>query len=308
MPASVVRTPGMSQRADISITPTPINIPLPAFVSKQTGTRPEFLDKDSDRHSGRTCDFNDGSTTPDGTWSETSFRNAPSALRTEQFCRAADDFGDRQRAKFMQRPCSFALADDGRAGRWRSTPSADEPMSIPPAQLPGATRSAMQLPAGDTHTEGSSDADYLLKVSNLPNNYTPQLLIEELQDAGFQPRRDFSFLHMLVGTTCEDESHLGLFFIKFENRSIMNAFVTAFHNEELRLSATGQTVSVEHSTSKELVEALIQERQELTARIKETQGDATCSNSNVSTCSRSRNTSNASTSSSQCDGLTRVSL
>jgi len=77
-----------------------------------------------------------------------------------------------------------------------------------------------------------------LTVRNLPPGFTKEGFLQELRDAGFQRDRDFDVLYMSsqVGGLSSDNSQ---FIINLVNKTVLRAFIAAFHGRELHCDGSG---------------------------------------------------------------------
>lgn len=79
-------------------------------------------------------------------------------------------------------------------------------------------------------------------MRNLPNKYTQQMLLEELQDAGFRFHADFDFFYLPMDHS--NAANLGYCFINFNETSMANAFAAAFQGKKMRRFNSNKTVVV----------------------------------------------------------------
>jgi len=79
-------------------------------------------------------------------------------------------------------------------------------------------------------------------MRNLPNKYTQQMLLEELQDGGFRLQRDFDFFYLPMDHS--NAANLGYCFINFTQTALANAFAAAFQGKKMRRFNSNKTVVV----------------------------------------------------------------
>lgn len=79
-------------------------------------------------------------------------------------------------------------------------------------------------------------------MRNLPNKYTQQMLLEELQDAGFRLQADFDFFYLPMDHS--NAANLGYCFINFNETGMANAFAAAFQGKKMRRFNSNKTVVV----------------------------------------------------------------
>lgn len=79
-------------------------------------------------------------------------------------------------------------------------------------------------------------------MRNLPNKYTQQMLLEELQDAGFRLKQAIDFFYLPMDHS--NAANLGYCFINFVSTNIANAFAAAFGGNKMRRFNSNKTVVV----------------------------------------------------------------
>jgi len=79
-------------------------------------------------------------------------------------------------------------------------------------------------------------------MRNLPNKYTQQMLLEELQDGGFRLQQDFDFFYLPMDHS--NAANLGYCFINFVETALANAFAAAFQGKKMRRFNSNKTVVV----------------------------------------------------------------
>jgi len=79
-------------------------------------------------------------------------------------------------------------------------------------------------------------------MRNLPNKYTQQMLLEELQDGGFRLQHDFDFFYLPMDHS--NAANLGYCFINFVETALANAFAAAFQGKKMRRFNSNKTVVV----------------------------------------------------------------
>jgi hypothetical protein len=79
-------------------------------------------------------------------------------------------------------------------------------------------------------------------MRNLPNKYSQQMLLEELQDAGFQQKFGFDFFYLPMDHS--NSANLGYCFINFVDPAMANAFAAAFQGKKMRRFNSHKTVVV----------------------------------------------------------------
>lgn len=79
-------------------------------------------------------------------------------------------------------------------------------------------------------------------MRNLPNKYTQQMLLEELQDGGFRVIHDFDFFYLPMDHS--NAANLGYCFINFVETALANAFAAAFQGKKMRRFNSNKTVVV----------------------------------------------------------------
>lgn len=79
-------------------------------------------------------------------------------------------------------------------------------------------------------------------MRNLPNKYTQQMLLEELQDGGFRLQNDIDFFYLPMDHS--NAANLGYCFINFVETALANAFASAFQGKKMRRFNSSKTVVV----------------------------------------------------------------
>jgi len=79
-------------------------------------------------------------------------------------------------------------------------------------------------------------------MRNLPNKYRQQMLVDELQDAGFRLQADFDFFYLPMDHS--NAANLGYCFINFVEPHMANAFAAAFQGKKMRRFNSNKTVVV----------------------------------------------------------------
>jgi len=79
-------------------------------------------------------------------------------------------------------------------------------------------------------------------MRNLPNKYRQQMLVDELQDAGFRLQADFDFFYLPMDHS--NAANLGYCFINFVEPAMANAFASAFQGKKMRRFNSNKTVVV----------------------------------------------------------------
>jgi hypothetical protein len=79
-------------------------------------------------------------------------------------------------------------------------------------------------------------------MRNLPNKYTQQMLLEELQDAGFRLQQDFDFFYLPMDHS--NAANLGYCFINLALTSLANSFSACFSGKKMRRFNSSKTVVV----------------------------------------------------------------
>lgn len=79
-------------------------------------------------------------------------------------------------------------------------------------------------------------------MRNLPNKYKQQMLLDELQDAGFRLQADFDFFYLPMDHT--NAANLGYCFINFVETPTANAFAETFQGKKMRRFNSSKTVVV----------------------------------------------------------------
>eukprot|EP00930_Biecheleria_cincta_P029440 TRINITY_DN20490_c0_g1_i1.p1 TRINITY_DN20490_c0_g1~~TRINITY_DN20490_c0_g1_i1.p1 ORF type:complete len:534 (-),score=107.75 TRINITY_DN20490_c0_g1_i1:355-1956(-) len=79
-------------------------------------------------------------------------------------------------------------------------------------------------------------------MRNIPNKYRQQMLLDELQDAGFRMQTDFDFFYLPMDHS--NAANLGYAFINFCDPALANAFASAFSGKKMRRFNSHKTVMV----------------------------------------------------------------
>jgi hypothetical protein len=79
-------------------------------------------------------------------------------------------------------------------------------------------------------------------MRNIPNKYRQQMLLDELQDAGFRMETDFDFFYLPMDHS--NAANLGYAFINFCDTALANAFASAFSGKKMRRFNSHKTVMV----------------------------------------------------------------
>jgi len=79
-------------------------------------------------------------------------------------------------------------------------------------------------------------------MRNLPNKYTQQMLLEELQDGGFRLQNDIDFFYLPMDHS--NAANLGYCFINFVETALANAFASSFQGKKMRRFNSSKTVVV----------------------------------------------------------------
>mmetsp|Transcript_67390 Transcript_67390/g.161624 ORF Transcript_67390/g.161624 Transcript_67390/m.161624 type:complete len:516 (+) Transcript_67390:164-1711(+) len=79
-------------------------------------------------------------------------------------------------------------------------------------------------------------------MRNLPNKYTQQMLLEELQEAGFTLQQDFDFFYLPMDH--HNAANLGYCFINFCEPYLANLFSAAFEGKKMKRFNSSKTVVV----------------------------------------------------------------
>lgn len=121
-------------------------------------------------------------------------------------------------------------------------------------------REAAEQEARKNHKENYSNRDNNLKdvditkkeppwtdvttvmMRNLPNKYTQQMLLEELQDGGFRLQNDIDFFYLPMDHS--NAANLGYCFINFVETALANAFASSFQGKKMRRFNSSKTVVV----------------------------------------------------------------
>lgn len=155
-------------------------------------------------------------------------------------------------------PTSFAAAGPG-ASPPAPTPVffAAEAMPGMPAELraPGQREQSGRGQKGKSGkgSKGSTNNDVTFKeppwddvttvmMRNIPNKYRQQMLLDELQDAGFRMQTDFDFFYLPMDHS--NAANLGYAFINFAETALANAFASAFSGKKMRRFNSHKTVVV----------------------------------------------------------------
>jgi len=93
-----------------------------------------------------------------------------------------------------------------------------------------------------THKEPPWTDVTTVMMRNLPNKYTQQMLLEELQDSGFRAGPDFDFFYLPMDHS--NAANLGYCFINFTATAMANAFAAAFSQKRMRQFNSIKTVVV----------------------------------------------------------------
>jgi hypothetical protein len=95
----------------------------------------------------------------------------------------------------------------------------------------------------------------MVTLRNISPMYTEQMVLEELQDGGFQQPRDIDFFYMPVDSNTG--MHLGCSFVNFVDNAVRNEFVSAFEGRSLRLAGpTAPELKVQNTSRMELEQLL----------------------------------------------------
>mmetsp|Transcript_43524 Transcript_43524/g.112434 ORF Transcript_43524/g.112434 Transcript_43524/m.112434 type:complete len:353 (-) Transcript_43524:199-1257(-) len=135
-------------------------------------------------------------------------------------------------------PPGLALPPGLRAEATAKKDDSELPQKVPtPFCASSMSASAPEFTPGDQKANAEKlRVANTVTVSNLPEQYTRDSLVGELQDSGFVEGRDFDYLSVPLaargsGSTC------GHVFINFVNPGLRHAFVAAFQGRELRYGA-----------------------------------------------------------------------
>uniref|UniRef100_A0A7S4RK27 RRM domain-containing protein n=1 Tax=Alexandrium monilatum TaxID=311494 RepID=A0A7S4RK27_9DINO len=127
---------------------------------------------------------------------------------------------------------------------------ASAPAFVP--EGPGWARSsAPGCGAGPAEGAAPRQPSKMLLVRNVPEWYTPEMLLEEIRDSGFRMHQDFDFFYM--PQDCRLGLNPGYSMLSFRDEGAAKAFEAAFHKKTPRLTEHAPAFEVRPAPGKDWV-------------------------------------------------------
>lgn len=132
----------------------------------------------------------------------------------------------------------------------------EEPAKVPtPFCTTSLSASAPEFTPGNEEASAENmRATNTVTVTELPEQYTRESLVMELQDSGFAEGRDYDYLTVPM---LNAHMNKGVCFINFVNAGLRHAFMAAFQGREMRMYGLGRPVSVKPCTLSDLQKGAI---------------------------------------------------